>query len=383
MSRLTPEPGHWSPISTASRTRGGKVRARTRYHTPAGAIVPLEAVGATEREATERLHHKIHNWEPPESKVTFAEVAAEWLDAARLRDDLRPQTLDRYRTTIHATLLPELGDVPIRQLNAPHLRRTLDAITARTPGNHGACMTVCAGIFSHAVNYGIIPHTPMATIKRNVTKRGDIQVLNLHQVTQLRRLVTDWQDQPRRTTPLLDVMDLALATAARISELLALTWNDVDLDGRSVTFAAAQVTLSGHGTIRQPETKESVRLKLRLADFGHAALLRRYDKTSGEGYVFATKSGTMIGRANLDRAWRDARGNIYDWVTWHTFRRSVATLAAEEYGPQVAAQYLGHVNDSTTRRHYIARGTIEAPDLTGILDALAGDKMPHFDDDDH
>ncbi|BDU01693.1 hypothetical protein IFM12276_47210 [Nocardia sputorum] len=52
-------------------------------------------------------------------------------------------------------------------------------------------------------------------------------------------------------------------------------------------------------------------------------------------------------------------------------RKTVASPIADQYGPQAAAQQLGHANDSVTKRHYIDQPT-EAPDFTAALGRLAG-----------
>ncbi|MFD0362831.1 hypothetical protein ACFQZZ_15410 [Nocardia sp. GCM10030253] len=73
----------------------------------------------------------------------------------------------------------------------------------------------------------------------------------------------------------------------------------------------------------------------------------------------------------FNRLWRQALGEKFAWVTPKTFRKTVASLIADQYGPQAAARQLGHANDSVTKRHYIDQPT-EAPDFTAALGRLAG-----------
>ncbi|WP_378735294.1 hypothetical protein [Nocardia brasiliensis] len=61
----------------------------------------------------------------------------------------------------------------------------------------------------------------------------------------------------------------------------------------------------------------------------------------------------------------------FAWITGKTFRKTVATLIAAEYGPEQAASQLGHADDGVVaRKHYIDKPH-EAPDFTPALDRLA------------
>lgn len=100
---------------------------------------------------------------------------------------------------------------------------------------------------------------------------------------------------------------------------------------------------------------------------------RHREDIHGHGWVFPSLNGEMIGGANLNRAWRDARGDAYGWVTWRSFRKAVATRANEVYGPEAAARALGHTTPATTKAHYIATSDATVvPDISAILEALAG-----------
>ncbi|WP_051174999.1 site-specific integrase [Nocardia exalbida] len=87
--------------------------------------------------------------------------------------------------------------------------------------------------------------------------------------------------------------------------------------------------------------------------------------------MLPNRDGGIWDPHNFNRLWRQARGEKFAWVTPKTFRKTLASLIADQYGPQAAAQQLGHANDSVTKRHYIDQPT-EAPDFTAALGRLAG-----------
>jgi integrase len=59
--------------------------------------------------------------------------------------------------------------------------------------------------------------------------------------------------------------------------------------------------------------------------------------------VFATRNGTWHQVVNVERRWRQIRKDTgYEWVTPHTFRKTVATLISEASTSELASRQLGH-----------------------------------------
>ena len=77
-----------------------------------------------------------------------------------------------------------------------------------------------------------------------------------------------------------------------------------------------------------------------------------------------------VSPANIRRSWRSARGEAFEWVTPHSFRRIVATVVKERHGVGAAHSQLGHANSRVTETHYVQR-VIAAPDLTDVLNTFA------------
>lgn len=84
--------------------------------------------------------------------------------------------------------------------------------------------------------------------------------------------------------------------------------------------------------------------------------------------VFPLSTGTLRDPSNFRTQWRKARAAIgFEWVTPHTFRRTVATRLADAEGLAAASAYLGHSNEAITAGHYRAK----APDAAGMSGTLA------------
>ena len=80
----------------------------------------------------------------------------------------------------------------------------------------------------------------------------------------------------------------------------------------------------------------------------------------------------LEGFINVERRWRKIRKDTgLDWVTPHTFRKTVATLISERVNAETASQQLGHSSPAITREFYISKPAIAA-DVAHVLDELAG-----------
>lgn len=177
-----------------------------------------------------------------------------------------------------------------------------------------------------------------------------------------------------------DVLDVQAGTGARIGEVLALRWKDVDLaaDLPTVWVTGTVVRLPGRkaaggGLRRQdkPKTDSGIR-RATVPRFVVEVLLRRrvQAEASAWGFVFSTSAGTPLDPHNVRTKLRKARGKEFDWVTPNALRKTVATMVERDAGVRDSSLLLGHADTGVTERHYVER-LRDAPDMTAILDGLA------------
>lgn len=171
-----------------------------------------------------------------------------------------------------------------------------------------------------------------------------------------------------------------LATGARIGETLAIRWSDVDL-------AAEKPTVTIHGTIIDVRGKNGLRIQdhpkssnsrqryfLRL--FAVEMLRRRQADPLRQNtfdLVFASSTLTIRDPNGFRKQWREARKAVdFDWITPHTFRKSVGTILANTQGMAAATAQLGHSSEQITSKHYVQK-THEAPDNTEVLQVFGSE----------
>lgn len=172
---------------------------------------------------------------------------------------------------------------------------------------------------------------------------------------------------------MLDVVDVMLGTGLRISEVLALRWEDVDPgEHPTLTVSGTLVDLKKKGLQRQSHTKTSSGFRiLTLPAFAVEVLgRRRLNMIPTEtNAVFPSGAGTWKWPNNYRRTLRDALKTIegQGGISPHVFRKSVATLIDAEATLEAAAAVLGHSGTAVTSRHCVAKAAA-APDMSAILD---------------
>ncbi|CPZ23212.1 Putative phage integrase [Mycobacteroides abscessus] len=104
-----------------------------------------------------------------------------------------------------------------------------------------------------------------------------------------------------------------------------------------------------------------------LPKFGVETLTALIGESGMDGPVFVNRDGGWVSLANLRRALRAALPEELNWVTPHSFRRTVATVIRDAHGPDKAQQQLSHAKLATTEAHYLQRQT-QGPDARGALE---------------
>lgn len=401
MSRPRIEIGQWGKISTSQQT-SGRHRASARYRDTDGQTRTVQAFGSSGAEAERRLRAALHergratasDLSPATDIATLGKV---WLDELEHVGVLSPQTIAQYRTDVDNTICAArtgIGGLLLREATTSRIDRFVKSISAKHPAKARRIKVVLAGMFGLAARHDAIDANPVREVARIRGSKKDVRALTVDELEVLRRQVQLWESgavpgsvptvpelrnrggRPR-ARGLLDLVDVLLGTGARIGEVLALRWSDIDLKAEpaTVTISGTVVRLPGRmavggGLVRQGRTKtDSGYRTVKLPRFARDTLLRLSVEAlpTADDLVFPSSAGTLRDPHNVRRQWRDARGDRFAWVTPHSFRRTVATLIDREATTEAAASQLGHSGTAVTRRHYIEKAAA-APDLTDVLE---------------
>jgi integrase len=157
---------------------------------------------------------------------------------------------------------------------------------------------------------------------------------------------------------------VAASTGLRRGELLALRWDDIDLEGARLSVRRSFVSVGYEVRLSEPKTKRS-RRQLAL-DRATVGALRDHRRRQLEeriswgpawqdtGLVFTREDGTLIHPDRLTKSFnRHVNGSGLPRIRLHDLRHTHATLALQAgIHPKVVSERLGHATVSITLDTY-------------------------------
>jgi len=321
------------------------------------------------------------------AEVRLTKLAELWLAFLRAEGRIEESTINEYERVLNTVVLPQLGGLRIREATTGRLDRFIVEVRKRSENRQRKAKVVLGAMLDMAVRHDAIAVNPVRTTARLRRTRPDARALTVEDLNAVRRAVHDWMTKdrpgPKPTNDMADIVDLMLATGCRIGEILALRWKDIDLSGArpTLTVRGTVKTEAGRGTYRKPRPKSDASVRtVALPPFAITLLNRRRHEGQAANHldaVFATRNATWHQVSNIERRWRQIRQDTgFEWVTPHTFRKTVATLISERVDSETAAQQLGHSSAAITKEFYISKPAIAA-DVAHVLEEFArGEQTP-------
>ena len=291
--------------------------------------------GHSEREINRKIAE--HKEEAARGRK-FISVAEEWEEEHF--PTLAYNTLKGYKPAL-ARAKAEWGDEYIKKIFPKDIDRLLRQMarenyaqkTVRTQ------LLVCNLIFSYAVVEGDLEYNPATSVR-----------------------IPKGLPKQRREIPAKKALDkvkasvdctfglfayFLLYTGCRRGEALALRYEDIDRENKTIKICKSLYHENNHPRIKEPKTEAGVR---------HIVLLDVLaDKlpTTAKGLVFPGEKGNYMTETQFQRKWRSYLKETGLSITPHQLRHAYATILFEAgLDPKDAQELLGHANISTTRDIY-------------------------------
>ena len=334
----------------------------------------FESVKGTKKVAQQRMHELLHTLEQGAyvrpSRLTVAQFLGEWLqDYVEL--NCSPRTKASYEMIIRRHLIPELGSIPLSQLEPRHLqasysrqreRGRVDGKGQLSPQTVRYCHSLLAEALGYAVKMGLL--------SRNVAQateapRADHKVMPTLAPEDVPRFLEAAQETPYYT-----LFYLLLHTGLRRGEALALRWKNVDLGLASLGVSAylsvveAAYKLNGTYVIKEPKTSHSRRqialppslgVVLRQHKAGQEAQRALLGKPlTDNDFVFAHPDGSPLDPSTVSHAFNKVmRKAGLPHIRLHDLRHTHASLLLQAgVHPKIVQERLGHSSIRVTLDTY-------------------------------
>jgi integrase len=306
--------------------------------------------------------------------LTVEEYLERWLSDC-VRDTVKASTYSSYKQLANKHAVPTLGRIRLKTLTATHvrglLREKLDA--GLSPRTVQYVRFVLRKALDQAVADNLIPRNPVAGVKSPQVRREEIRPLSPEQARLFLRTAAETSDR------LEALYVVAIHCGLRQGELLALKWEDLDLEAGTLQVRRSlSGSNDGHPVFTTPKTSKS-RRQVRLTA-GATETLKRHRRRQLEerlrivglwrdnDLVFTAETGTPLDRHNLcQRSFKPLLEKAgLSGIRFHDLRHTCATLLLTKgVHPKIVQELLGHSTIAITLDTY-------SHVLPGMGDAAAG-----------
>ena len=292
----------------------------------------------------------------PTGKLTVAEHLNQWIEGY-VKTNCSARTLDAIQSIATHHLIPSLGHIQLKQLQAPAIQayygKACEKLSARSVHYHHRILKQS---LKYAVRQGYLGRNPCELVDPPSPRKKAMRTLTPSELEVLLEHASSDRFYP--------VIYTAVSTGLRQAELLGLSWRDIDLDYLSISVNKVLYKRRGVCQFNEPKTTHSrrrVSMTPKLACFLREYKLERERlcRESGkeltlDGLVFANGEGKPFDPGVLSHTFNKiARKAGLSNVRFHDLRHTFASLMfLRGAKPKVISEALGHSSVAFTMDVY-------------------------------
>ena len=297
----------------------------------------------------------------------------DWFSKYYAPNYLRESTQETMRNIVEAKILPEIGHIKLGDFSPNRITAFLydvaiykdkDGKPIKPTKYYKDSYTQLIfsklhTLFDIAVKQGWIKDNPCTNEKKK--KRNKTQKLPPFEINQIKDLLKRSENFDTYNA----VIHFQLYTGMRIGETLALTWDDIDFEKRTININKTINYVKGEFKIGPPKTDNSYRI-LGMNNTVYSLLQQikeEQDKMKKAlkdvwqdlNLVFTQDTGGYIQKANINNRLSSLKkGTNYEYITVHSLRHANATLLLMNgVDLKIVSAHLGHNDIQTTANVYI------------------------------
>lgn len=225
-----------------------------------------------EKEAREKLEEfcvEVRKGNYIEKTYTFFEFSSIWLKEI-VKPNFSPTTLSAYIKHLNNRILPKLGNYKLTDITPLLINsfinelkdgKTMFATRENKPLAKGTIQkiyNIIRAILQKAYEYELINANPCKRVKLNLNnveseKKDEIHYYDKDTYNRVLKLLEN-EDFGKRA-----VIEMALKTGLRRSEIWGLTWNDIDFENKEISVNKSRQKINGEMKVCACKTKSSIR----------------------------------------------------------------------------------------------------------------------------
>ena len=264
-------------------------------------------------------------------------------------------TYNCYMRICKKYIIPLLGDIKLCDIRPIHIQNYVDdLLDLLTPQTIKVHLNILNLALKRAYRLKLIKENVVQFVEVPKNKKYKNEIYNAEDMKKL-------LEKSRETSLELPII-LASGLGLRISEILGLTWNNIDFNDFTITIDKITVRDKGQVILKEPKTEASIRtisapkeiiLMLKQLKKDRLAAKLRGEKSHRE-LIFYDKNLNPVAQDVLSKKFRYfLQENNLKHIRFHDLRHSHVTILIDAKVPiKVISERVGHSNVNTTLNIY-------------------------------
>lgn len=325
------------------------------------------------KRAAKKFHNSIKAKKTKGELITTTRTVAAWCEefiATYKMETLRKNSIERLRESYKKIEVAPFANVPLDKLDAAMVQNYYNLLGTDWKDEYGKAHKALSSssiskvhkllvsAFKRAVQNGYIAKNPMVSVDPVKVHTKEMSVFTWREVGRIFRAIRKITGNKHNSKQRYDyrlLFMMLLECGMRISELLALTWQDINFQKREIHIHTSKQ--KGVQEFNAPKTKAGTRYIPIISD----KLLERlkdYRQTDGiikmQGFVFETANKGAIDYRRVLSYWQQICKLAGINKSIHTFRHTFATYLLERGIPVAeVSRILGHADATITYGMYV------------------------------
>jgi integrase len=278
--------------------------------------------------------------------MPFGNLVELYMEDSKSR--LKPTTYANKEVLINLKILPYFKDLPLNSIETAAIRKWQNELISNENNYSQTYLKTIhnqiTAIFNYAMKYYKLPSNPARTCGSMGKKNADSMLF--WTAEEFNKFIPIVSNKPLSKA----VFELFFWTGIRSGELLALTLNDFNFEGQTVSISKNYVRLEKEDLTLEPKTPKSKRIitiPKFLCDLIQDYSSKLYDYNPSERLFPVTK---FYLHHEMDRG---CKHSGVKRIRIHDLRHSHASLLIEMgFSPLLISERLGHENIETTLQTY-------------------------------
>jgi integrase len=328
-----------------------------------------ETVHGTRKDAQRRLTEFLHRLDAENlvapSALTLGAFLEHWF-VEYVEPSLSPRTAEVYISKLRCHVIPHLGNLLLRNLKPEDLQR-LYATLIKTGRCRDGCPlsnrtvhhihVILSNALDHALKWELITRNPAKAVRPPKVERREMRAWNGDQVVCFLEKTRSNIDY----VMYFELFYIDFATGMRLSEILALRWNDVDLDTGEIRINRTVYQLNDGSIVYGSPKSVRSRRTIVLPPSAIEVLRRHYQAQTAyrtmlgltlneDDFIFTRPDGRPFRPGTIGQAFRRmVKHTDLPPIRFHDIRHTHASLLIQQrVNPKVIQERLGHASIQTT-----------------------------------